>query len=279
MGQRYANNTNTVHRAGVLPLRRDGGLQDPTYDVRLNVFNLTDVKYYDQLMASDGGRAVPGSGLTAMLTLTSACRQDLKKEVLVCIPNVLDAAQLEAVRERLDRAGDAWVDGLVTAGYQGAPVKLNQQIDERSDVALDVPADHRAGAREPSAFISAVLPNIVYPPMFNRYSEGMKFGAHVDGGVRIHPHDGRKLRTDISATLFLTNPGLRRRRAADRGHLRPPQHQAGGGRHGGLSGHQPAQSHADHARRAASCFFWVQSLIRDDQQRALLSRWTALSSD
>ena len=55
-------------------------------------------------------------------------------------------------------------------------------------------------------FISAVLPNMIYPPMFNRYGEGMTFGAHVDGSVRIHPHDGRKLRTDVSATLFLTNP-------------------------------------------------------------------------
>ena len=56
--------------------------------------------------------------------------------MLVCIPNVLDAAQLVSLRERLDRANEAWVDGRVTAGYQGAPVKFNQQIDERSDVAL-----------------------------------------------------------------------------------------------------------------------------------------------
>ena len=56
--------------------------------------------------------------------------------MLVCIPNVLDAAQLVSLRERLDRANEAWVDGRVTAGYQGAPVKFNQQIDERSEVAL-----------------------------------------------------------------------------------------------------------------------------------------------
>ena len=55
-------------------------------------------------------------------------------------------------------------------------------------------------------FISAALPNLVYPPMFNRYGEGMTFGAHVDGGVRIDPRTGRKLRTDISATLFLSDP-------------------------------------------------------------------------
>ena len=57
--------------------------------------------------------------------------------MLVCIPQVLDAGQLVSLRARLDRANDAWVDGRVTAGYQGAPVKFNQQIDERSDVAID----------------------------------------------------------------------------------------------------------------------------------------------
>ena len=55
--------------------------------------------------------------------------------MLVCIPKVLDAAQLVSVRERLDHANDGWVDGRVTAGYQGAPVKFNQQMDERSEIA------------------------------------------------------------------------------------------------------------------------------------------------
>ena len=55
--------------------------------------------------------------------------------MLVCIPNVLDAAQIVSLRERLDRANEAWVDGRVTAGYQGAPVKFNLQVDERSEVA------------------------------------------------------------------------------------------------------------------------------------------------
>jgi PKHD-type hydroxylase len=125
--------------------------------------------------------------------------------MLVCIPNVLDAGQLVSVRERLDRA-NSWVDGRVTAGYQGATIKFNQQIDERSDVALACQSIVVSALERNPVFISAVLPNVLHPPMFNRYSEGMKFGAHVDGSVRISPHDGRKLRTDVSATLFLTNP-------------------------------------------------------------------------
>ena len=127
--------------------------------------------------------------------------------MLVCVPNVLDAAQLVSVRERLDRANEAWVDGRVTAGYQGAPVKFNQQIAEASDVAAQCQTIVLAALERNPTFISAALPNIVYPPMFNRYGEGMTFGAHVDGSVRIHPHTGRKLRTDVSATLFLSEPG------------------------------------------------------------------------
>ncbi len=191
--------------------------------------------------------------------------------MLVCIPNVLDAAQLISLRERLHHAGDAWVDGRVTAGYQGAPVKFNQQIDERSEVALSCQRIVVSALERNALFISAVLPNVIYPPMFNRYGEGMKFGAHVDGSVRIHPHDGRKIRTDVSSTLFLTNP-----EDYDGGEL---QIEDTYGRHSVKlpAGHMvvyPATSLHQVApiTRGArvSCFFWTQSLIRDDGQRAML---------
>jgi PKHD-type hydroxylase len=191
--------------------------------------------------------------------------------MLVCVPNVLDAAQLVSVRERLDRANEAWVDGRVTAGYQGAPVKFNQQVDERSAVALACQRIVVSALERNPIFISAVLPNVIYPPMFNRYGEGMKFGAHVDGSVRLHPHDGRKLRTDVSATLFLTNPD-----EYDGGEL---QVEDTYGRHSIKLGAgdmvvYPATSlhQVSPITRGVrtSCFFWVQSLIRDDSQRALL---------
>jgi PKHD-type hydroxylase len=190
--------------------------------------------------------------------------------MLVCIPNVLDAAQLVSVRERLDRA-NAWVDGRVTAGYQGAPVKFNQQIDERSQVALECQRIIVPALERNPLFISAVLPNVIYPLMFNRYGEGMTFGPHVDGSVRISPHDGRKIRTDVSATLFLTNP-----EDYDGGEL---QVQDTYGNHSiklaaGDMVVYPATSlhNVTPITRGmrTSCFFWVQSLIRDDQQRALL---------
>ncbi len=82
--------------------------------------------------------------------------------MLVCIPNVLDAAQLVSLRARLDGANEAWVDGRVTAGYQGAPVKFNQQIDEGSDVALACQRIVVSALETNPLFISAVLPNVIY---------------------------------------------------------------------------------------------------------------------
>ncbi len=191
--------------------------------------------------------------------------------MLVCIPKVLDAAQIVSLRERLDRANEGWVDGRVTAGYQGAPVKHNQQIDERSEVAHACQHIVVSALERHPMFISAVLPNMIYPPMFNRYGEGMRFGAHVDGSLRIHPRDGRKIRTDVSATLFLTNP-----EEYDGGELLIEDTF---GRHGiklvaGDMVVYPATSLHEVAPitrgTRTSCFFWVQSLIRDDGQRALL---------
>jgi len=191
--------------------------------------------------------------------------------MLVCIPQVLDAGQLVSLRARLDRANDAWVDGRVTAGYQGTPVKFNQQIDERSDVAIDCQRIVVGALECNPLFISAVLPNMIYPPMFNRYGEGMKFGAHVDGSVRLHPHNGSKLRTDVSATLFLTNPT-----EYEGGELEIDDTY---GRHsvklnaGDMVVYPATSLHQVRPITRGvriSCFFWVQSLIRDDSRRAIL---------
>ena len=105
--------------------------------------------------------------------------------MLLNIPNVLNAEQLRLVRERLDSAGDAWVDGRATAGYQGAPVKRNQQIAEHSPIARELGDVILASIERNPLFISAALPNQVYPPLFNRYEGGMQFGSHVDGAVRV----------------------------------------------------------------------------------------------
>jgi PKHD-type hydroxylase len=191
--------------------------------------------------------------------------------MIVSIPAALDAAQLQAVRACLRDAGDAWVDGRATAGYQGAPVKFNQQVDERSEAAARCQAIVLGALERHPLFISAVLPNEVYPPMFNRYGEGMAFGAHVDGSVRLQPHTARKLRTDVSATLFLSDPA-----DYDGGEL--VVHDTYGAHRVKLAAGDmvvyPATSLHEvtpvtRGVRVAS-FFWIQSLVRDDAQRAML---------
>ena len=191
--------------------------------------------------------------------------------MLLTIPQVLNAEQLRAARARLDAADAPWVDGRVTAGYQGAPVKRNQQIEENSRTALEL-GDLILGLLERNPlFISASLPAGVYPPMFNRYEGGMHFGNHVDGAVRLVPGSGAKLRTDISATLFLAEPS-----EYDGGELVIEDTY---GSHsvklpaGDLLIYPASSRHrvlpVTRGARVAS-FFWVQSLVRDGEQRRLL---------
>jgi PKHD-type hydroxylase len=126
--------------------------------------------------------------------------------MLMRIPQLLSEDQLAAVRRTLEDPTAPWVDGRVTAGHLGAPVKKNQQIDESSAVARELCQLIVAELERNALFISAALPHRVYPPVFNRYGEGMQFGTHVDGAVRMIPGSGQKLRTDLSATLFLSTP-------------------------------------------------------------------------
>jgi len=190
--------------------------------------------------------------------------------MLLQIPNVLNPEQLRFMRERLDSAGDAWVDGRATAGYQGAPVKHNQQIDQHSPVARELGDVMLAALERHPLFISAVLPNRVYPPLFNRYEGGMQFGSHVDGAIRLLPN-GAKVRTDVSATLFISSPD-----EYDGGELviedtyGVQQVKLPAGDmvvYPATSLHQVTP--VTRGARLAS-FFWVQSLVRSDTQRALL---------
>ena len=190
--------------------------------------------------------------------------------MLIPIPNVLTPEAVSAIRARLDQAGDAWVDGRATAGYSGAPVKHNRQIAEHSPLARELGETIVSAIERHPLFISAALPNQVYPPLFNRYEPGMTFGSHVDGAVRILPN-GMKLRTDVSATLFLTGPD-----EYDGGELviedsyGVQQVKLPAGDmivYPATSLHQVTP--VTRGVRLAS-FFWVQSLVRNDAQRALL---------
>ncbi|MCB1572976.1 MAG: Fe2+-dependent dioxygenase [Xanthomonadales bacterium] len=126
--------------------------------------------------------------------------------MLVHVPDVLDALELAQCRERL--ADARWLDGRKTAGYQSAQAKNNGQLDEDDPLARELGALVCAAlTRNPTVF-AAALPRSLYPPLFNRYEGGQAFGLHVDNAIR---YDRRQqpavpLRTDLSATLFLSEP-------------------------------------------------------------------------
>jgi PKHD-type hydroxylase len=189
--------------------------------------------------------------------------------MLITIPDVLTAEQVARARKMLAEA--EWVDGRVTAGYQAQEVKRNLQIPEGSPVSVQLGEMILAGLARSPRFMSAALPLRVFPPMFNSYSGGQTFGTHVDTAIRQVSTTGQRIRTDLSATLFLT----------------PPEEYGGGelvvedayGAHSVKlpAGHMvlyPATSlhRVEPVTRGArvSSFFWIQSMVREDSQRTLL---------
>ena len=185
------------------------------------------------------------------------------------IPDVLNADQVAHARRLLDSA--EWVDGRGTAGIQSARVKDNLQLPETHPVARQL-GDVILGALSRNAlFVSAALPLRVFPPMFNLYRGGNAFGNHVDNAIRQAKGTGATVRTDLSATLFLTDPD-----EDDGGELMVEDNY---GVHSVKlpSGHMvlyPASSlhkvtPVTRGARIAS-FFWVQSMVADDGERSLL---------
>jgi PKHD-type hydroxylase len=193
------------------------------------------------------------------------------------IPQVMNAQQLAAISTGLRSDTAPWVDGRTTAGHQGVLVKSNQQLDEGSATARELGNLIVSQLERNPLFISAVLPYRVYPPMFNRYREGMYFGSHVDGAVRQIPGTGHKLRTDLSATLFLTSP-----ESYDGGELVIDSdfgNQQAKLAAGDLIVYTSTSRHrvnpVTRGQRLASVF-WIQSLIREDFKREQLFEldWT-----
>ncbi len=189
--------------------------------------------------------------------------------MLLQIPDVLSASQLRDCRQAL--AGAPWVDGRVTAGFQSARAKNNEQVPEDDPVARAQGEVILEALERTPLFVSAALPLRVFPPLFNRYQGGEAFGTHVDNAIRQVKGTARRIRTDLSATLFLT----------------PPEEYEGGelmvedtyGTHAvklpaGSMVLYPASS-LHHVRPVTagarvSAFFWIQSMVRDDGERTLL---------
>jgi PKHD-type hydroxylase len=189
--------------------------------------------------------------------------------MLLQIPAVLNPAQLAECRKALDQA--EWADGRATAGYQSARVKNNQQLPERHPVGVKLGDMILTALDHHPLFMSAALPLKVVPPLFNRYENSQTYGNHIDGAIRPIAGTPHRVRTDLSATLFLTPPedydggelviedtfGSQRIKLTAGDMILYP----------GSSLHRVEPV----TRGARTCaFFWIQSMVRDDAQRRML---------
>ena len=189
--------------------------------------------------------------------------------MMVHVPGVLTPAEVERCRAAFET--DGWVDGRVTAGHQAARAKRNLQLPEPSPVARELSGLVQSALERSQLFFTAVLPLHYSQFLFNRYEETMNFGAHVDNAVRTQPETGRRIRTDVSATLFIAGPD-----DYEGGELVVEDV------YGSHAVKLPAGDlivypstsvhHVTPVTRGARsvCVFWTQSMIREVTQRSLL---------
>ena len=190
--------------------------------------------------------------------------------MLIEIPEVLAAQELEQLRRLL--ADAPWTDGRITAGSQSAQVKNNWQLAEQSQPSHAARAIVLQALNRNALFLSAALPKHIFPPLFNRYAgEHNTFGNHIDNAIRHCPASGQRLRTDLSATLFIADP-----HSYDGGELviedTYGQHAvklAAGSMvlYPGSSLHRVEP--VTRGARLAS-FFWLESMVRETERRRLL---------
>ena len=189
--------------------------------------------------------------------------------MMIAIPDLLASEEVARVRAIID-AGD-WRDGNATSGPQSALAKRNCQLPEDSVEAREAGRIILEALGRSPLFIAAALPLKIFPPLFNRYQGGEAFGTHVDNAVRIHRGSEFRVRTDLSATLFLEDPG-----AYEGGELVVEDNL---GVHSARlpAGHlllYPSSSlhRVEPVTRGAriASFFWIQSMVRDDSARTIL---------
>ena len=189
--------------------------------------------------------------------------------MLICIPDVLSKADVAEFRAVMDAA--EWEDGRSTAGSQSAEVKKNEQLPPNSDVSRKLGERVIKALTASPLFVSAAIPLHIFPPLFNRYGEGQHFGVHVDNAVRGDHLTGTRIRTDLSVTLFLSEPD-----EYDGGELVVEDYY---GSHevklpaGQLVLYPATSLHTvtpiTRGARVAS-FFWLQSMIRDAHARSMI---------
>lgn len=186
------------------------------------------------------------------------------------VRNVLNPAQLLHFRELLDRA--PWADGRVTAGVQSAHPKNNEQLPQDCELAKVLQTEVLSALNRHPTLFSAALPKRVFPPLFNRYAGNANaFGNHVDNAIRYLPGGQGRVRTDLSCTLFLSDPETYEGGALvlECVHGPVPIKLAAGD----LVLYPSTVVHrvepVTRGTRLAS-FFWIESLVRSPEQRQLL---------
>jgi PKHD-type hydroxylase len=185
---------------------------------------------------------------------------------MLVVPEVLSADEVTRVRGLIDAAD--WIDGNATSGSQSALAKHNSQLPEDSTAARTAGEIVLDGLGRSPLFVAAALPLKVYPPLFNRYAAGDAFGTHVDTAIRIRSGNDFRIRSDLSATLFLCDP-----ESYDGGELiiddRPGVKLAAGD----MILYPASTLHrVEPVRRGVrvASFFWVQSMVRSETDRAIL---------
>lgn len=189
--------------------------------------------------------------------------------MLITLESVLSKDEVRSFRARLDQ-GD-WQEGTRTAGTLARNVKQNQQLADGAELAVSLGQHILRRLGQVPLFISAALPNKIYPPKFNRYADGGTYGVHVDSAVMLIPGTSQSMRSDLSATLFLSEPN-----EYDGGELEIEDAfgaQAVKLEAGDLVLYPSSSLHrvtpVTRGARVAS-FFWIESLVRDDGARTLL---------
>jgi PKHD-type hydroxylase len=194
--------------------------------------------------------------------------------MLVRIPNLLSPEEVAQCRGLLSRS--QWVDGKVTAGAQSARAKHNLQIPEDSPAARELGGLILGKLGRNELFTSASLAMKVFPPLFNRYDAGMTFDTHIDNAIRFMPASltggaSIRVRTDMSATLFLTDPA-----DYDGGELvvldTYGEHRVKLPAGDMILYSATSRHHVTPVTRGSrwSSFFWIQSMVRDEAARSML---------
>jgi PKHD-type hydroxylase len=189
--------------------------------------------------------------------------------LLTVIDRLLDAGEVADFARRL--AGAAWVDGAQSAGSRSVAVKQNLQLDRTDPLGIELGTVILRKLGNNALFVSASLAEVIWPPMFNRYENGGHYGTHVDSALMRLPDSARTLRSDLSATLFLSDPD-----SYDGGELVIE---------GGFGGQAVKLAAGDIVLYPSSslhqvtpvtrgsrlaAFFWIQSAVADDAARTML---------